>query len=164
MRKRCLSEPNMLSLEYFYSHNKENAEHQLNLPIQTPPPYTGLVNCADQFSLASLPLVCLSTFQLPRFMLPRHNCIDTPRQQHCVLTCSGLGSQFLHITGSKVLLNENLITTLFTEAPSWRTKSNPHLCHQTTPSKLGLDLIFPCAISLAHNNLKTLLVTPSVHS
>lgn len=78
MRKRCLSETNMLSLKYFYSHNKKNAERQLNLPVQTLPPYTGLVNYADQFSLASLPLVCLpyiptSKIHAPQAQLHRHS-------------------------------------------------------------------------------------------
>ena len=80
-----LSEPDLPSLEYFYSHSEENAKCQLNLPIQVPPPCLGLVNYADQFASGLSPLH--STFQnVVRFMFLRQAWIDIPRRQHCVLT------------------------------------------------------------------------------
>lgn len=150
-----LSEPDLPSLEYFYSHSEENAKCQLNLPIQVPPPCLGLVNYADQFASGLSPLH--STFQnVVRFMFLRQAWIDIPRRQHCVLTLLWTRAPVPAYNRQWCLLHHYPGH----EGSSWRTKSNSHLCHQNTPSKLVLDLIF----FLWRKNLKTLLVAPSVHS
>lgn len=85
MRKRSLlSESNLLNLEYYYSHNEENAEWNANstfqckLPVRFRP-----ILCADQFSLASLPLVWLFYVVTSKTATPQ---ADVHRQHHCVLT------------------------------------------------------------------------------